>query len=364
MLARKSFDYNSCNLARKSIVYNDGVRVVKDSLEMKVSGDICIGGLKMKSRNLYNFDKKIAVTLQGYIYKGRKADDICGTFGDVVIKTANKTLYKQGITIQHGHRIKINEDIVKECTIMKYLTLKYYKNNNKPKGFTKLIDCYNDKKNIYSVQEFGGKNFFDYVSKKHKLIKTNKLSLNAWRDDVKTYFGQIINTINWMHNYVNVCHLDMSLENMCIDIKSNYVNIIDFGLSERFKKKRFMCKKWVGKHSYNSPEIANKQVFDARSGDIWAVGVCLFKMWFGITPYNYAVLSDPYFNNIWNGFLLRMLNDYNMGHYWDEQICGMMCICIYFCYFYTKLCQFRVNNNINYIYILYIFYIYIFRFNP
>merc|ERR1712113_899050 len=97
-------------------------------------------------------------------------------------------------------------------------------------------------------------------------------------------FKQIVGLIDWLHNEMNCCHLDISLENFVISnvmvtihnkqIKfSNEftIKIIDFGLAEVFTSKSrtgkmsFRCTKFVGKTAYKSPSVfARKKAFDQK----------------------------------------------------------------------------------------------------
>jgi len=267
--------------------------------------------------NPFIIDKCIAKSLQGNVFLGRLLSNnkVC------IIKTANKILYKNNITIVKGNIVSISEDFTKECKIMKALTVAHKNNNYKPKyGFPKLIKYYDDNNYYYSIQQYGGINFFQYITDQHKLIKNGKLSLKIWKIKCKKYFCQIINTINWIHS-LGICHLDISLENMCLDTKNDYVNIIDFGLSEVFNvNKGFKCKKYCGKVGYHSIEMANKMIFDARKHDSWSIGVCLYMIWYGIPPYKRAVFEDPYFCNLWYGHTNTMLKAYDMQNFIDKDI--------------------------------------------
>ena len=53
----------------------------------------------------------------------------------------------------------------------------------------------------------------------------------------------------------------------------------DFGLSSVFSpNSTFQSRKFVGKPSYWSPEVSQRKAFNAKSNDIWCLGVTLFMM--------------------------------------------------------------------------------------
>ena len=168
-------------------------------------------------------------------------------------------------------------------------------------------------KNYYLVLEDGRHGLFNFVSKAHKLISIGHLDVTEWHKAVKVIFKQLIECVDFMHNH-NVCHFDISLENIvindakivinknsesnqkiCIESKGIQIKLIDFGLAELFEDD-FKTNKHCGKLSYFSPEIqANASIFEARSNDIWCCGIVLFAMIFDGFPWQRANESDNNF---------------------------------------------------------------------
>merc|ERR1719273_187582 len=58
--------------------------------------------------------------------------------------------------------------------------------------------------------------FFKFTTECHKLIATGWLSLAEWQSVVKALFKQMVEFVDWMHSEMNICHLDISLENLLI----------------------------------------------------------------------------------------------------------------------------------------------------
>ena len=148
--------------------------------------------------------------------------------------------------------------------------------------------------------EYGGSSLFDFVVKAHKYIAMGNITISDWHKCVKIIFNQIIECVEYMHSK-NVCHFDISLENILInDIDVHcykdingiqrikfveddiQIKLCDFGLAEIFdpkKNSKFLCNKYVGKPNYQSPEIVSKQkLFSAKKNDIWCMGICLFML--------------------------------------------------------------------------------------
>ena len=86
------------------------------------------------------------------------------------------------------------------------------------------------------------------------------------------------------------------------------ITFIDFGLAESFiKRDSFKCNKFVGKTGYKSPRIFSRKIFDAQKSDIWALGVVLFIMQFGIRPYKIPSPTCPIYCVLIGGFMSQYL---------------------------------------------------------
>ena len=70
-------------------------------------------------------------------------------------------------------------------------------------------------------------------------------------------------------------------------------------LAEKFDRESFKTSKYCGKPNYKSPEIiSKKKSFNAKSNDIWCLGICLFMMIVGSNPWTKASVDNPTFNYI------------------------------------------------------------------
>ena len=121
------------------------------------------------------------------------------------------------------------------------------------KGFIKILDWFKNDRYYFFVQQHGGYDFFEYIYKCHEKISKNEITINEWKYHIRKLFKQMILFIKWLHDK-NLCHLDISLENLLID-KNNTVKFCDFGLSEIFPSNDFTCRKYTGKVAYLSPEV-------------------------------------------------------------------------------------------------------------
>jgi serine/threonine protein kinase len=153
-------------------------------------------------------------------------------------------------------------------------------------------------------------------------------------------FRQMVLGVQYLHRR-NVAHLDVSLENMCLDTKDR-IRIIDFGVSAvhpftpaHYHKKyleyhpalspisnfvpirspdqpairvrRFLCKAIrdvqlkPGKVRYMSPELFQGQSWDAFADDVYSLGVILYSLLTGRPPFQRSEVGDVWFQVIYTG---------------------------------------------------------------
>jgi len=276
-------------------------------------------------RTGYTVQNKIATTLQGSIYYGtHDIKEPC------VLKRACIKLHKNNAGIMHNQIIKVNENIVKEAKILKYLTSL---NGNIP-GLTKFIDFWNDDKNFFLIMEYGGESLFQHIMIMHKNIRQNKLQISIWKEHVKILFKQMCLFINWLHN-AKICHLDISLENLSIKgcefengkfISHGQIYLIDYGLAKCFgdKKSFKRCKKYVGKHCYQAPKVYHKIPYNAFKADIWSLGIILFMMTFGCGAYNIPTTKDGMFVTLYSGNIKKWSKEINKSKHSSKLILDIL----------------------------------------
>ena len=299
----------------------------------------------MSNTNYYNINEKslrgvlkqagfmkigrITNTLQGEIWRGIKNNENC------VIKVTSKKLHKESCVILNGKKYKIYENIICEKMIIEYLS----SFKNCPKCIIKYVGFFKSNSNYYLIMENGGNCLIEFVLNAHKMIKLGKIDICEWIKFVKLIFIEIINGIEFIH-CKNICHFDISLENILINnvkitvensklpnekikfINDINIKIIDFGLAQSFDKNcNFQSVKYCGKRHYQSPEIVNKQnSFNAKLNDIFCIGVCLFMIITGSIPFKIAHKNDISYNYIKNKKLKYLLKKYNYLSYFDNNL--------------------------------------------
>jgi serine/threonine protein kinase len=153
----------------------------------------------------------------------------------------------------------------------------------------------------------------------------------------RTLFTQMVLGTKWMHDR-NIAHLDMSLENMCMDA-NDVIRVIDFGVAAIHPftptsyasaqsyfaftsattpmppshkpngpiTSSFVCKpvkelyNKPGKIRYMSPELFQGLPWDAFSNDIFSLGVILYSLLTGRPPFQQSESTDVWFHVIYSG---------------------------------------------------------------
>jgi len=107
------------------------------------------------------------------------------------------------------------------------------------------------------------------------------------------YICEVILAIEHIHKY-DVCHRDLKPENVVIG-GDGHIRLTDFGLA-RSKFSRSRRRSFVGSAEYLAPETVRNEV-QTKALDWWSVGVMLYEMLVGRTPFHGATNTEVY-NNV------------------------------------------------------------------
>ena len=191
-----------------------------------------------------------------------------GMFSTVKLATHSLTGEQVAIKILEKTRITKVEDkerINREISIMKRL---YHFN------IIKLYQVVENKLTIYLVQEhIQGKEFMEYLTKKGKLKEMEACK----------FYHQIISGLEYIHQ-CGIAHRDFKPENILLTNDNTILKIIDFGLSNSYKKNQLL-KTACGSPCYAPPEMILEQNYNGDKSDIWSSGIILYLMLCGKLPF-------------------------------------------------------------------------------
>ena len=92
---------------------------------------------------------------------------------------------------------------------------------------------------------------------------------------------QIVEGLKYLQS-LNMMHRDLKAANILID-RNGFIKISDFGLASIVSVSR-QIKDIVGTPEYQAPEILKNRGYDKKV-DWWAVGIIIYEMLFGVTPF-------------------------------------------------------------------------------
>ena len=185
-----------------------------------------------------------------------------------VVKKCYSKVYHKDFAVKIIERnIKTDELVLHEVSIMNHL---HHKN------LVGVVDFFEEDDFYYIVMELmEGGDVFDRI-----------LDLQNYTEkDARDLAKSLLLAVDYMHQN-GVAHRDIKPQNIFLDSKSNNssIKVGDFGFAKRVhtpKSLNLRC----GTPSYVAPEILKNQPYD-QSCDMWSVGVVLYVLLCGYTPFH------------------------------------------------------------------------------
>ncbi|KAH7884179.1 kinase-like domain-containing protein [Phlebopus sp. FC_14] len=172
---------------------------------------------------------------------------------------------------------------------------------------------------IYMLLEFAaGGDLFDKIAP----------DVGTGEDVAHLYFNQLLAGMDYIHNQ-GVCHRDLKPENLLLDAGGT-LKISDFGLSAVYKlketgKTRFLSER-CGSLPYIAPELNFDAPYQAEPVDVWGMGVILFTLLAGNTPWDEPTERSPEFCRYLSG---EIFNEDPWNRLQDSVlslICGLLTV--------------------------------------
>jgi len=200
-----------------------------------------------------------------------------GTFSKVCLAEHRVTKQKFALKFMKSntaaksvkHAIRVEREI-------KLLSLLYHPH------IVRLYDVSQHPKYTMIVMEHvAGGELLNYIKKKGRLGDT----------EARKFFRQIISAVDYCHKNC-IIHRDLKLENVMID-SDERLRIIDFGFANTFNPDKHL-ETFCGSPFYAAPEMVNGIRYVGPEVDIWSMGVILFFMLCGRTPFEGENLREIY----------------------------------------------------------------------
>ena len=124
----------------------------------------------------------------------------------------------------------------------------------------------------------------------------------------KLIFSDILKGVKTFHEE-NICHLDLHASNIQFD-KDYNIKIIDFGLSQQFKKGDGKIS--VKGAGFRCPEMYFKKSYNGIKADIFSLGAMAFTLVTSKMGFNYDLIND-------RGFY-KYIKENKIEKYWDKAL--------------------------------------------
>ena len=204
-----------------------------------------------------------------------------GAFGSVFLIKKEKTnrLYALKV-INKKFIIKVGK--TEEPIIEKYML-----NICNHPSIIKLKSTFQTQENLYFVLNYIPNNDLEHLLKKLHIIPN---------DIAKQIIAELVNVLEYLHIEMKISHNDLKPSNIMFD-KNYHIKLIDFSTAkihgkvfEKSSKKfvetdKFISNEIIGTIEYLSPEMLNHTITDYRTNDIWALGIIIYLLYNGQTPF-------------------------------------------------------------------------------
>uniref|UniRef100_H2YZD5 non-specific serine/threonine protein kinase n=1 Tax=Ciona savignyi TaxID=51511 RepID=H2YZD5_CIOSA len=312
-------EYNQRKKELAQLVLTSQSKISTDSLLDSITAlvtDLDVPGLK-KNKNVESFLNRCEYFVQTVRKKRMKATDFDvvkvigrGAFGEVqlVRHKPTKLVYAMKL-LSKVEMIKRSESAFfwEERDIMAHANSEWV---------VRLEHSFQDDKYLYMVMEFmpGG----DLVN-----LMSNYDVPEHW---ARFYTAEVVLALEAIHS-MGYIHRDVKPDNMLLD-KHGHLKLADFGTCMKMNENGMVRSDTaVGTPDYISPEVLKSQGGDGHYGrecDWWSVGVFLYEMLVGDTPFYADSLVGTYGKIMDHKNSLQFPDDVEMSNNAKQLICGFL----------------------------------------
>ena len=196
----------------------------------------------------------------------------------------NNTLYAAKVRLNN---IDVNQHEIQMCTNVSNINNPYIARlvNH---GIGNIIFQGNIQNNQnYLIFDYYPHSLYEYIEKTGTFTEKH----------AKLIFDQILNGVQALHQ-AGICHRYLAIDNILFDNNYN-VKIIDFHIAALLQGNNNFNDN-VGRESYSPPQMIEHLPYNGIKADIFSLGIILFILVNGKTPFQSASYEDPLYKLIKN----------------------------------------------------------------
>lgn len=133
---------------------------------------------------------------------------------------------------------------------------------------------------VFVMEKLQGADVLTYLSSRHEYTE----------NCVATIISQILDALQYLH-WRGYCHMDIQPDNVVMaSVRSVQIKLVDMGSAQKVTKMGALVSQ-VGHPEYRAPEVLNEEAAFPQT-DIWMVGVLMYVLLSGVSPFRGADVNE------------------------------------------------------------------------